>query len=116
MLCLPAIILLMITVVGIPAAVIIGLLTVLLGMLAVAYAMVTVGVWVMEKLAKSESGHVSWQHVLLGGVIYKTARLIPIVGWSAALVLTLLALGALLGTAWQLLRGTGTVKTKETVV
>ena len=116
LLCLPAIILLMITVVGIPAAVIIGLLTVLLGMLAVAYAMVTVGVWVMEKLAKSESGHVSWQHVLLGGVIYKTARLIPIVGWSAALVLTLLALGALLGTAWQLLRGTGTVKTKETVV
>lgn len=116
LLCLPAMILLMITVVGMPAAVIIGLLTALLMMLAVAYAMVTAGVWIMEKLAKSESGHVSWQHVLLGVVVYKTVRTIPIVGWPAVLVLILLALGALLWTNWQLLRGTGTAETKEAVV
>lgn len=116
LLCLPAIILLMITIVGMPAAVIIALLTMLLGILAVAYAMVTVGVWTMERLTKSGSGHVSWQHVLLGGVVYKTVGLIPIVGWPAVLVLTLLALGALLRTAWQLLRETGTTETKEAVV
>lgn len=116
LLCLPAIILLMITIVGMPAAVIIGLLTVLLVMLAVAYAMVTAGVWIMAKLVKSESGQVSWQHVLLGVVVYKTVGLIPIVGWPAILVVTLLALGALLKANWQLLRGTGTAETKEAVV
>jgi len=46
-----------------------------------------------------------WQHVLLGVVLYKVIMLIPIIGWPIGLVLTLLALGALIWTDWKLFKG-----------
>jgi len=101
---IPAVVLLMITVIGMPLAIIVFLLTIAFLMLAVAWSMVLAGVWIMNKISKTGSAEVSWQHVLLGAVIYKVVKLIPVIGWPIAVILTLLSLGALLWTGWKLFR------------
>lgn len=101
---IPVVVLLMITVIGIPLAMIVLLLTIAFFMLAVGYSMIIVGVWTINKISKRENAEVSWQHVLLGVVIYKIIKLIPVVGWTIALMLTLLSLGALIWTDWKLFK------------
>ena len=102
----PALVLLMVTVVGIPIAIMLAFLTALSCMLAIVYATVTVGVWAINKISKSENMDIKWQHVLLGVVIYKLLGLVPLVGWLLVLAVTLLALGALLISLWQRFRTT----------
>lgn len=101
---IPTLVLLMIAMVGIPVAMMLIFLTVLLCLLAIVYATVTVGVWVMNRISKSENTDIKWQHVLLGVVIYKLVGLVPLVGWLLVLAVTLLALGALLISLWQRMR------------
>jgi hypothetical protein len=113
---LPVVILLMITVVGIPLAFILLLLTIVFFMLAIAYAMILIGVWTMKKISKTESEKVSWQHVLLGVVIYKVITLIPIIGWLVGFILVLLSLGALIWTDLKLFKGPKASDTKPVVV
>ena len=71
LLLVPAFILLVVTLVGIPVAIMIALLTALSCMLATVYASVIVGVWVMNKISKTESLDIKWQHLLLGVMVMR---------------------------------------------
>lgn len=113
---IPLVVLLMITIIGIPLAMIVLLLTIAFFMLAIGYSMIIIGIWIMNKISKTENAEVSWQHVLLGVVMYKVIKLVPIVGWPITLALTLLSLGALIWTDWRLLKKPKTSDTKIAAV
>ncbi len=102
---IPLFILLMITVIGIPIAMIVFLLSMTFFILAAGFSSIIVGAWTMKKITKTDNAELTWQHVLLGVVVFKIIKLIPIIGWPIALIVTLLSLGALIWTNWKLFRG-----------
>lgn len=74
---------------------------VLLLILAMFVATVYTGAWIGQKLAKKEAISYDWQAVVIGVVAFGVLRLIPIVGWIAALVLMMIAFGALLRSVYD---------------
>ncbi len=129
---LPAALFFAVMIVGLPISLMIVLGTVMLYVAAIAYAVVGLGVWVIDTIGGARSisasqeraglpddsggtsGHtttsaleqaaprsrISWQHVLLGAVLYKSVLLVPIGGWIATAVLVVVMSGALLKTTW----------------
>ena len=100
---IPVSILLMISMVGWPLAVIGVLGSAAMLMVANAVSMIVVGVWVMQKIQKKETP-ITWQHVLIGTVVVKTVQIVPIIGWLISLVIWLLTAGALGMSLWEQLR------------
>ena len=100
---LPVVIVLLITVIGWPLAVlsVLGSMTAVL--VAKAVSGIVVGVWVMQKMQKRETP-ITWQHVLIGTVVIKIVQFVPLVGWLISLVVFLLTLGALGMSFWDRLR------------
>ena len=99
---LPAVLLLALTVVGLPLAALVLLLAGAHLIVAHAFATLLIGSWVMTRFFKAAAASgLKWQHVLLGAVLLKTAALVPIVGWLTVCLLTLLAWGALLQVLWR---------------
>ena len=100
---IPVIIVLFISMVGWPLAIMVGVFTAGDVIAAIAFGMVVVGVWVMKKMGKEES-KITWQHVLLGVVIMKIVSLIPVVGGLIGVVVMLLVLGSIGMVLWERLK------------
>ncbi len=92
--------------VAVPAAAIISLVTVigafagLFGLLlyaAILILAVPVAVLLAASLLMKNRADFKWFHILLGAVVLMAVNIIPFVGWIAALIVYLAALGALLG-------------------
>jgi cytoskeletal protein CcmA (bactofilin family) len=103
----PAAVLLLISIVGIPLAFGLLLLTPILYIAAAGLAAALVGSWVMSKLSSRQTvngGALTWPHVLLGAVIYEAVQLLGIIGWLLTFILVLFAFGAIVQTLWANLR------------
>jgi hypothetical protein len=100
---LPVFVILMITFVGWPLAIMTALVTISLLIAAYAYSMVVVGSWIMRRVKKVES-KISWQHILLGVVIMRVVSIVPVVGWLVSVVVVLLTLGATVLVLWERLK------------
>lgn len=72
-------------------AVLVYLLTILIAKVVTGMAL---GLWLMRWFSKDKKRGLDWKAVLLGVFILQIVMLIPIVGWVAAFVLFLAALGA----------------------
>lgn len=93
---IPAAILLAITVIGIPLAVLLVAVTVAACVVAHGVAALFTGSWLMKKLSKDSSETTSmWVVALLGATAFQTLHIIPILGWIAAALILLAALGSI---------------------
>jgi cytoskeletal protein CcmA (bactofilin family) len=102
---IPLVTLLMLTLVGMPAAFFAIFLTLALGVLAVGYSHVIAGSCITRYLFKSAGTNgLSWREALFGGVTLATIRLIPIIGFLVVLGLFLISLGSLIFSLGRLLR------------
>lgn len=110
---IPTIIVLLITMIGWPLAIMVGVFTVGDLIAANTFSMVLVGVWAMKKFGKTEA-KITWQHALLGVVILRAINLIPIIGNLIGIVVVLLTLGAVGLVLWDRLRKEKTVVTEPT--
>lgn len=97
---IPASIMLLISGIAFPIGLAIILLTLALYVLASGYTVILIGSWVLQRLNKTVTP-LSWQHVLLGAVLYKSIMFIPGVGPTIILLLTLLMFGSMLVTLWH---------------
>jgi cytoskeletal protein CcmA (bactofilin family) len=97
---LPVSIVLLISGIGIPAALILILLTIALYIVASGYSVLLLGSWVLQRFSK-DTVAISWQHILLGAVLYKSILFIPGLGAAFILLITLLMLGSILVTLWR---------------
>lgn len=97
---IPVAILLLLTIVGWPLALISVFGSAALWLTAKAISMIVVGVWVMQKIQKREAP-ITWQHILIGTVIIKLVQIVPVVGWLIGLVIFALTLGALGISLWE---------------
>lgn len=64
-------------------------------------AAIFTGAWILKLINKSPTLQLNWAAVLLGVVVMKILMFIPIVGWLAILVLTLLAIGSVLSHSYD---------------
>ncbi|MEX1997549.1 MAG: hypothetical protein WEA04_02635 [Candidatus Andersenbacteria bacterium] len=90
----PISIFLIITVIGIPLMAL--LLSIILTLLVAAliYANILVTALVIRRITPTKTA-LTWHHLLLGTVIYKTLQFIPIIGFFVAAIVTVWALGTL---------------------
>lgn len=100
---IPAIIALFVTVIGWPLAVLIMVSSATALAMAGPLSMVLTGMWVMQKIQKTEMV-ITWQHVLVGTVLIKIVQMVPVVGWFIALLVFILTLGAVGTSLWACLR------------
>lgn len=100
---IPVGILLLMTIVAWPLALIEVLGSTTMVLLAKAISMIVVGVWVMQKIQKKETP-ITWQHIIIGTVVIKLVQIVPLVGWLIGLVIFVLTLGALGISLWERLR------------
>lgn len=101
----PAFILLLITVVGIPLAFGLGAFTALSLLVATGIAGVGLGRWVLTRVARDAATDMLWVKALVGAVVYEAVKLLPVVGVLATCVLVLFVFGAALITFWRVIRG-----------
>ncbi len=103
--CVPAVFILVITVIGIPAAGFIGIATIALGILAVAYAHVITGAYLAKYVFKgNEERKLGWREALVGALALAIIRAIPILGWLTVAIITLMTLGSILVTIGRAIR------------
>lgn len=100
---IPVSILLAMTVIGLPLMVALLCVTGLLIVAALAVAPVVIGKWVMQRVLKVTTP-LSWQHVLVGAVIFAALGYLPIIGALLCSLLVLWTLGALIQAVWYILR------------
>lgn len=108
----PVAILLVVTFVGMPLAVGLGLLTVLLGLTAKGIAAAAIGRWVLTRLSWDANPELTWVHALVGAVLYKAVQLVPVIGGLFTAILFCFFFGAVLLALGRMVkpyeRGTGT--------
>lgn len=107
----PVTLVLLITTVGLPLAALAVLKTITSLIIAAGLSAIAIGSWLIDRVARQKSGGeqkplLSWQHALLGAVVYEAIQLAGVFGWLLTFVLVLLMLGALAITAWRMLRKT----------
>ena len=91
---IPASILLLVTLVGIPLAVGGLLITGLMCLAATGASAVWLGRWVLGKISKESGSELTWVHALIGAVVYKGIQLLPGLGGVLTFILTLFFFGA----------------------
>jgi len=94
--CVPAVILLLISIIGWPLAGIVIFLTGLLFALSALFMPLVVGTWLTRKFATQWKLPKPWQHALLGAVVVVTIHFIPALGPLLLFVLTLSIMGVLI--------------------
>ncbi len=102
---IPICILLATTIIGLPLMFALLLTTGTAGMLAGMLTTIVIGAVVMQRFLKVK-GPLSWQHVLVGAVIFVGLGYVPLIGTLVCFLVGLLTFGAVLRATWQLLRGT----------
>ncbi len=98
--CLPLIIILAITVIGLPVTFFVLLFTGLLILGACTFTPIVIGRAVKLRLTKKDTP-LSWQDILLGALLYNLLSYIPLVGWFISFVLTVWVLGELVQHLWH---------------
>ncbi len=99
----PAAIILLITIIGIPFAAVLLLLTPVLYIVASGYAALVTGKLLFNRLGRAGEGteHLAWPQALLGAVVYETVQLLPLIGFIATCIIILLTAGSLLRALWS---------------
>ena len=92
-------ILLGITIIGLPAAVVVGLGYIAIMILASAFMPVILGSWVMKLWTKQSTPEVSVRSAIIGTIVYCLLMIVPVIGGLVKLMLCLTALGAV-GSLW----------------
>lgn len=98
--CLPLMIILAITIIGLPVMFFVLLLTSLLILGALALTPIVIGRAVKLRLTKKDTP-LSWQDILLGSLLYNLLSYIPLVGWLISFLLTMWVLGELVQHLWH---------------
>lgn len=88
------IVLLFLTVVGYYLAILLILAYILLLMLSAVLAAVFVGAWIWKLVKKEQGFRLDWLTVLIGVIVVSLVSWIPFIGWLAAFILFLVALGS----------------------
>lgn len=88
-----AAIVLAVTIVGLMAALVVGMIYALILLISSLYAGVILGSWIAHRFKKEYV--VSWKWAGLGSILVFLISLVPLVGWVATFILFLAALGAL---------------------
>lgn len=101
---IPVSILLLITLVGIPLAFGLILLTMLMCLAATGIAAAGLGRWVLSKVSSDPGTDLTWVHALVGAVIYKAVQMVPVIGWLAAAALVTTFFGAAILTLLKTVR------------
>lgn len=96
-----AIIILLVTVLGISLGGLLGVAHALLVVLAFSLAGIAFGSWLLKVIKKKHDYQVDWQAVVLGVIVLSFVKFIPFLGWLVALVFMLISLGALYRLTWQ---------------
>jgi len=86
---------LMVTMIGMPIAVILLLTYILMMMFANLFAAVFLGSVVIQKLRKDKKVAISWRTAFIGMVLLFILALIPVIGWIAYCIVVCAALGTL---------------------
>lgn len=85
-----------VTVVGLPIAIVLFFLWLTLLLLAMIYAQLILGMWIVQKLTKTATASLDWQAAVVGVLASGVLGLIPFIGWLINFILFLLAFGVLL--------------------
>jgi hypothetical protein len=89
-------VILLVTIIGLPLALFIGLAYVVLLIAAKLAAGLVLGVWLDWKVMKRANHKLTWQNVLLGILVFFILSYIPIFGWLVDLMLVLVVFGSIL--------------------
>lgn len=112
---IPVCILLLMTVIGVPLVFVLLGTSIMLIPLSMAAATLLAGQWAGQYIMpRARVSRVMWQQALLGALLLKLIRVVPLVGGLVTLVLVVTASGALLRVLWQIL-GTHRRPAAETV-
>ena len=107
----PILALLAVTIVGLPLVLVIIFMTGTVVAAGIIYSHLILGTWVMRRLTKQTSQVLTWQHAIVGAFVLKMISLIPVIGWVVVVVLSVLAIGAVLLALNSKLRVSGSSKT-----
>lgn len=99
-----AIFILFATVIGFLAALVAGFAYMLAIIFGAMYAAIMLGSGVMRVLSRSQELVADWRAVILGAILITVLKLVPFIGWFAAFIFLLAALGSLLRYDWKLVR------------
>lgn len=86
----------LITLIGIPIGIILGLIYIFFIILARVYAGIIFGSWLNKVLRKRETFEVNWQVAVLGILVLEIVKWVPFLGWVLSLVFFLAAFGSVL--------------------
>lgn len=90
-----AIILLFITILGVPLGIMGMLMYGTLLLLSSVYAGVITGVWLWKILGKSDQGRITWLNVVGGIFLLTLVKLVPVLGWTIGLLLVFVTVGSI---------------------
>lgn len=100
----PVFFLLMVTVVGVPVAVLSGLIHLGFGIVSVIYAAVLGGALFLKAVLRKDTLEANWKAVLVGIPLLFVISLIPWIGFLVNTVLFLAVFGGIYGRMWTLVR------------
>jgi cytoskeletal protein CcmA (bactofilin family) len=100
----PIFFILMVTVIGVPVAVLSGMIHLGFGIVSVIYAAVLGGALFMKAVLKRETTEVNWKTVLVGIPLLFLINMIPLVGFLVNTILFLAVFGGIYGRMWTLVR------------
>ncbi len=89
-------VILLVTVIGLPLAILIGLAYLVILIAAKLIAGIVLGVWLDWKVMKRPNFKLKWFNVVLGIIIFFALGYLPIVGWLIDLVVVVMVFGAIL--------------------
>lgn len=96
-------VLLFVTLLGIPLAVMVLIIYMMLIMIGTIYAGILAGSYLMKLFKKEKAMRANWQAALLGVIVLQAVMLVPFVGWLIALIFLFAGLGAFSTTLFRLL-------------
>jgi hypothetical protein len=100
----PIFFLLMVTVIGMPVAVLTGMIHLVLGVVSVIYAAVLAGALFLKAVRHIEAPVANWKAVMVGIPLLFFVSLIPVLGFLVNTALFLAVFGGLYGSVWRLVR------------
>jgi len=100
----PVFFLLMVTVIGMPIAVLSGMIHLVLGVVSVIYAAVLAGALFLKAVRHIEAPVANWKTVMVGIPMLFFISLIPVLGFVVNTALFLAVFGGLYGSVWTMIR------------
>lgn len=100
----PIFFILLVTIIGVPVAMLSGMIHLGFGIVSVIYAAVLGGAIFMKVVLKKETAEANWKAVLVGIPLLFVISLIPLVGFVVNTILFLAVFGGIYGRVWTLVR------------